>query len=63
VLSDENPHHYTTTMSRYEKENESNKEQIRQEYLALIKKADKERTKDWENLWKILNRDMRNWWD
>ena len=55
--------HSVRMMSRYEKENGSNKKLVRRDVVKAYKKETRLEQKDWNKLWKLLNKNLRFWWD
>lgn len=53
---------YSTMISKFDKENDKNKEEIRKEHRKAINKSHKLHEKDWNQLWAHLNKNMRKWW-
>ena len=49
-------------MSRFEKETNENSNQIRKEQRQMYKKSAARYNKDWNKLWALLNKELRNWW-
>jgi len=53
---------YRSSISKYEKETNKNSDQIHKEARASMNKSHRLHQKDWNDLWKHLNKNMRSWW-
>jgi hypothetical protein len=49
-------------VSLYEKENTNNSQEVWKDVKIASNAAAKLAQKDWENFWKLLSKEMRNWW-